>query len=108
MQVKVQSLLKMEEPFSMKILLLPWDKKITTALSKDFKMLGQIPSTPSILTMIIPPGNQQLLKDIECTITSVEDLPISTFLLPITTDKYRTTTSFFPSHSGISKPKLVK
>ena len=105
--MKVQSLLEMEEPFNMKILLLPWDKKITTAPSKDFKMLGLIPNIPSILTLIIPPGNQQLLKDIECTITSVEDLHISTSLPQTTTDKSRTTISFFPNHSGISKPKLV-
>ena len=92
---------------SIKIWLWLWVRRKTTTLSRDLMMLGVmliILSTPMVITRA---GSRRLLRDIECTIISVEDLHISTFLPGIFQENFRTITSSFPNLSGTSRLKLA-
>ena len=92
---------------SIKIWLWLWVRRKTTTLSRDLMMLGVmliILSTPMVITRA---GSHRLLRDTGCTIISAGDLHTSTFLLAISQDNFRTTTSSFPNLSGTSRLKLA-
>ena len=99
--------LEMAGPFSIRIWLWLWVKRKITTLSRDLTMLGVMLIILSTPMVTIRAGNRQLLRDIECTTISVEDLLTSTFLQEIFQENCRITTSSFPNLSGTSRPKLA-